>query len=175
MLVANADCERHGNHGAQHAAPKALNELFVAGDEDDDLVAASRALALQLVQNGERALRQLLIGNRAFVFAFEINDLLIQTRTGVQKIDGGAGFEHYASTVSVIIEVFYYTGPYTRTLLPAASALLARLNPARRQRFEQRVDGAQRALDLAALRVLEIAMQAGGHDSFALADVIYPL
>jgi len=76
--------------------------------------------------------------------------------------------------VSANIQVFYYTGPSTSTLLPSADALIARLSVARRQRFERRIDGAQRALDLAALRVLELAMQACGHVSFRLADVEYP-
>lgn len=76
--------------------------------------------------------------------------------------------------MSANIQVFYYTGPSTSTLLPSADALIARLSPARRRRFEQRIDGTQRALDLAALRVLELAMQACGHLSFKLADVEYP-
>jgi hypothetical protein len=77
--------------------------------------------------------------------------------------------------VSANIQLFYYTGPYTSTLLPTADALLARLNTVRRERFGLRTVGEQRALDLAALRVLELGMECGGHRAFALKDVEYPV
>jgi phosphopantetheinyl transferase len=69
--------------------------------------------------------------------------------------------------------IVYYTGPYTSTLLPNSDALLARVNPERRRRFERRLS-VQRALDLAALRLLEKGMWACGHTDFKLADVEYP-
>lgn len=76
--------------------------------------------------------------------------------------------------MSANIQLFYYTGPYTSTLLPTAEALLVRLNAVRKQRYEQRKVEKQRALDLAALRLLEIGMQSAGHGGFALSDVEYP-
>lgn len=74
---------------------------------------------------------------------------------------------------NVDIQVFYYTGPLTRTPLPIAEALLARLNPMRRQRL-LRVIETQRAQELAALRILEVAAQDCGLRSFRLADIEYP-
>jgi phosphopantetheinyl transferase len=59
--------------------------------------------------------------------------------------------------------------------LPNAEALLARLPPVRRARFERRTSGTQRALDLASLRLLEIGMQRAGQARFRLADVVYPM
>jgi phosphopantetheinyl transferase len=81
--------------------------------------------------------------------------------------------KHYGVTVNANIQLFYYTGPHTSTLLPQADALLARLNSVRRQRFEQRVAVSQRALDLAALRLLELGMGRGGHTEYELKDIEY--
>jgi phosphopantetheinyl transferase len=80
---------------------------------------------------------------------------------------------HYAAAVNADIQVFYYSGPYTRTLLPTAGALLARLNHVRRQRFERCIDVAQRAQELAALRLLELGAQMSGYASLKLADIEY--
>jgi 4'-phosphopantetheinyl transferase len=71
------------------------------------------------------------------------------------------------------IQVFYYSGAYTRTLLPQSSALLARLPVERRDRLARRVRLEQRASDLAALRLLEVAMASLGYADFRLADIDY--
>lgn len=68
------------------------------------------------------------------------------------------------------IDVFYYTGPYTDTLLPGADALIGRLSPARRERLLKHAEP-QRRIELAALRILELGMGVRGHSTFALADV----
>jgi hypothetical protein len=76
-------------------------------------------------------------------------------------------------TMGAAIRVFYYTGEYTGTLLPEWSALAARLNPLRRERLLKR-SSEQQALEAAALRLQEVAMQAAGYGSFRLEDVDYP-
>jgi len=76
--------------------------------------------------------------------------------------------------VSASIRIFYYTGPYTGTLLPQADGLVARLSAARRARLAKRAAESQRALELVALRLLELGMEASGHGAFRVADVEYP-
>ena len=68
------------------------------------------------------------------------------------------------------IDVFYYTGPYTDTLLPGAEALITRLSPARRERLLKHSES-QRTVELAALRILELGMGVRGQVAFALGDV----
>lgn len=70
------------------------------------------------------------------------------------------------------IDVFYYTGPYTVTLLPASDALIERLSPTRRDRLKRHASNAQ-IIELVALRILELGMDVRGHASFRLADVEY--
>jgi phosphopantetheinyl transferase len=75
--------------------------------------------------------------------------------------------------VSKRIQVFYYTGPYTSTVLPAAEALRERMAPARRARDDRQRDTPSRAVALAAWRLLEIGMQRGGY-RFNLSEVTHP-
>lgn len=73
------------------------------------------------------------------------------------------------------VQVFYYTGPYTGTELPLAEALINRIHPARKLRIERRAGAKDRALDLAALRLLELGMQSIKADRFRLCDIDYPV
>jgi phosphopantetheinyl transferase len=73
------------------------------------------------------------------------------------------------------IHAFYYTGPHTSSNLPDAEQLLARLAPARRERFGRQSSTSQRAVSLAAWRLLELGMQRCGHTDFRLANVVHPL
>jgi phosphopantetheinyl transferase len=79
----------------------------------------------------------------------------------------------FTMSIGAAIHVFYYTGEFTGTLLPDAEELASRLNPARRERLAKRRDD-QRALELSALRLLEIAMQVRGYPTFKLSDIDYP-
>jgi phosphopantetheinyl transferase len=76
--------------------------------------------------------------------------------------------------VTANVQVFYYTGPYTSTELPLADALIGRIHPARKLRIERRASAKDRALDLAALRLLELGMHAIDADRFRLSDIDYP-
>ena len=46
MFVADAESNGYGNNRAQRCAPEALNELLVARDKDNHLVAALATLCL---------------------------------------------------------------------------------------------------------------------------------
>jgi phosphopantetheinyl transferase len=76
--------------------------------------------------------------------------------------------------VSKLIQAFYYTGAYTSTVLPEAETLRARLAPARRARDDRQRDTPQRAVSLAAWRLLEMGMKRCGYGQFELADVVHP-
>ena len=73
------------------------------------------------------------------------------------------------------IHAFYYTGAYTSVLLPEAEQVRARLAPARRERFDRQSATVQRAVSLAAWRLLEIGMQRCGFTDFRLVDVVHPI
>lgn len=77
--------------------------------------------------------------------------------------------------VSSDVRAFYYTGPYTSSLPPHAEEILARLAPARRARFAKQLSTPQRAVGLAAWRLLELGMERCGYARFRLADVVHPL
>jgi phosphopantetheinyl transferase len=69
--------------------------------------------------------------------------------------------------------VFSYGGPYVSEPWPNASALIGRLSPARRERLLRLRSRAEWALQVAALRLLEIGMERCGHDDFRLGDVVH--
>jgi phosphopantetheinyl transferase len=68
--------------------------------------------------------------------------------------------------------VFSYAGPYVSEPWPNASALIGRLSPARRERLKRLRSTAEWALQVAALRLLEIGMERCGHENFRLGDVV---
>lgn len=76
--------------------------------------------------------------------------------------------------VSNVVRTFYYTGPQTSSLPPDADLIFARMAPARRDRFARQTSIPQRAVSLAAWRLLELGMQRCGYAEFRLADVIHP-
>src|SRR5664279_4209427 len=59
MFVADARRNRHGDDAAQYRSPEGINEGLVAGEEQDEFVAATRAQALQVMQNPQGALIEL--------------------------------------------------------------------------------------------------------------------
>ena len=59
MLVADAKRHRHRNNAAQHRGPEGIDERFIAAEEQDELVAAARAEALQVMQDAQGALVEL--------------------------------------------------------------------------------------------------------------------
>ena len=68
------------------------------------------------------------------------------------------------------VTVFSYTGQFVERLWPEAMALRLRMSSTRRERYD-RLDAKQRVLPVAALRLLELAMDHCGHTTFRLADV----
>jgi phosphopantetheinyl transferase len=77
--------------------------------------------------------------------------------------------------VSTAIHTFYYTGPYTSALMPDAEEVRQRLAPVRRDRLDRQIAITQRAVSLAAWRLLELSMHRLGMAEFRLADVIHPV
>src|SRR5579863_5437087 len=59
VLVTEARGYRHRDDAAEHCRPEGVDELLVAGQEQDQLVARPGAEALQVMQDAERALVQL--------------------------------------------------------------------------------------------------------------------
>ena len=75
VLVADAERHRHRHDAAEDRRPERVDELLVVGEEQDQLVAAARADALQVIEDAERALVQLAEGDLArVVLAFEVGD-----------------------------------------------------------------------------------------------------
>ena len=59
MLVADAERHRHRHDAAQDRGPEGVDELLVVAQEQDQLVAAARAEALQVVEDAEGAFVEL--------------------------------------------------------------------------------------------------------------------
>jgi phosphopantetheinyl transferase len=68
------------------------------------------------------------------------------------------------------VTVFSYTGQFVDRLWPEATALRLRMSSTRRERYD-RLEAKQRVLPVAALRLLELAMDHCGHATFKIADV----
>jgi phosphopantetheinyl transferase len=73
---------------------------------------------------------------------------------------------------SASVTVFSYGGRFVSEPWPRADALIARLSPARRERLDRLRSSAEWALQVAALRVLEIGMERCGHGDFRLCDIV---
>ena len=75
VLVADAEGDRHRHDAAEEAGPERVDELLVAADVQDQLVAGLRAEALQMVQDAERPAAQVRQLQRFLgVLAFEVAD-----------------------------------------------------------------------------------------------------
>src|SRR5579885_385513 len=75
VLVADAERDGHRDDAAEHGSPERVYELLVAREEEDQLVAAARTEALQVMENAERTLVELLeTGIARVVLALEISD-----------------------------------------------------------------------------------------------------
>ena len=73
VLVADADRERHRHDAAGNGGPVAVQELLVVVQEDDQLVAASRSHALQVIEDARGALVELgVFDDPLLVLALEI-------------------------------------------------------------------------------------------------------
>jgi hypothetical protein len=54
VLVADADGDRNRHDAAEHGGPEGIDELFVAAQEEDELVAGARAELLEMREDAER-------------------------------------------------------------------------------------------------------------------------
>ena len=95
MLIADAERHRHGNDPAQHGRPEGVDERLIAAEEENQLVAAPRAQALQVMQDAERALIELAEGDTPFIaVAFKIGDAARNFAVGFDELDQCIGGQH---------------------------------------------------------------------------------
>jgi hypothetical protein len=86
VLVADAHRDRHRHDAAVEAGPVRVDELFVAGDMQDKVVAWPGPDPLQVEQDAERAALEVRQPERPLrAFAFEVND---------RAVAAGAVVEH---------------------------------------------------------------------------------
>ncbi len=98
VLVADAERHRHRNDAAEDRRPEGVDELLVAAQEQDQLVAAARAEALQVIQDPERALVELAEGDvAAVVLAIEIGERARQGAIALDELGEGGGFRSSAA------------------------------------------------------------------------------
>ena len=75
VFVGDADCQWYGYDATRKSSPKSFDELLVAAQEDNHLVARRRASCLQVPENAEGVLHQSAIGNLStIVLTFQIMD-----------------------------------------------------------------------------------------------------
>ena len=75
VLVADAERQRHRDDAAQQRRPERVDELLVASQEEDQLVAAAGTETLQVIEDAERASVQLLKAHiTSVVLALEVSD-----------------------------------------------------------------------------------------------------
>ena len=92
VLVADTEGDRHGHYPAEHRGPERIDELLVAAEKEDQLVAAARPEALQVMEDAERARIQLLVTDVAGVMlALEVSDLPGMVAVGRDELGQGSG------------------------------------------------------------------------------------
>src|SRR6185437_7621395 len=86
VLVADAERDGHGHDAAEQGGPEGVDELLVAAEEEDQLVAAARAEALQVMEDAERAGVQLLVADvLCVVLALQVGDLPGMAAVGLDE------------------------------------------------------------------------------------------
>ncbi len=95
MFVADTQRDRYGDDPAEHGRPESVDELFVVTQEQDQLVAAAGADALQVMQDPERALVELREGDAArVVLSFEIGDAAGEIAVAFEQLGQRRGVQH---------------------------------------------------------------------------------
>jgi len=95
MLIADAESHRHRNDPSQHRCPEGIDERLIAAEEQDQLVAAPRTQALQVMQDSERALVEFAEGDASFIaVALKIGDVPRDFAIGFDELGQGTGSEH---------------------------------------------------------------------------------
>jgi hypothetical protein len=89
MLIADTERHRHRNDAAQYRGPEGIDERLIVAEEQDQLVAAPRAQALQVVQDAQRALVEFAEGDAAL--------LTITLKVGDGARDFAIGFDELVS------------------------------------------------------------------------------
>ena len=94
VLIADAERHRHGDDAAEHRGPERIDELLVVAEEEDQLVAAARTEALQVMQDAERARVQLVIAHVAgVVLALQVGDLAGRPRLASMQLGQSRAFD----------------------------------------------------------------------------------
>jgi vacuolar-type H+-ATPase subunit H len=101
MLIADAECHRYRHDATEDRRPEHVDELLVVAEEQDQLVAAARADALQVIEDAERALVQLGKGHLArIILAFEVSERARESAVVLDDFREGRGFGiHRASSL----------------------------------------------------------------------------
>src|SRR5579871_1099509 len=91
MLIADAEGDRYRDDAPEDGSPEGIDELLVAAEEQDELVARFCPDALQVVEDAGGALVQLRVGNLAgIVLAFVIGDALVYAAVVRQQLSQGS-------------------------------------------------------------------------------------
>jgi hypothetical protein len=92
VFVADADGQRHGHDAAAHCGPKAVEELLVVVEEDDELVAALCAERLQVMQYPHRPGIQFAITHPTLcMLALDISDRSIDLAVVLEHLHQSRG------------------------------------------------------------------------------------
>ena len=95
VLVADAERDRHRHDAAEDRRPEHVDELLVVVQEQDQLVAAARADALQVPEDAERALVKLAAGDRTrLVLALQVADTARRAAVVLEGLGERRGFGH---------------------------------------------------------------------------------
>ena len=99
VLVADPQRHRHRHDPAEDRGPEDIDELLVVGEEQDQLVAAPRPQALQVVEDAERPLVQFREGDVVrIMLALHVGDAARHGAVGFEHLDeGGDFFDHRRS------------------------------------------------------------------------------
>ena len=95
MLVADAERDRHRHDSAEDRRPEGVDELLVVAEEQDQLVAAAGAEALQVIEDAERALVELGEADLVRVaLPLEVGDAARHRAIRLDELDEGRDLLH---------------------------------------------------------------------------------
>src|ERR1700736_5356324 len=123
MLVADADGQRHRRDAAADRGPEAVEELLVAAQENDHLVAALRAHGLQVVQDAERPRVHVAVGHAPFgILAVDIGDGALDAAVVLEDLEQ-RGVSRYSADVVHRAATFIMRLDRGRKLICASSSM----------------------------------------------------
>ena len=90
VFVADAERHRHRHDAAEDRRPEDVDELLVVVQEQDQLVAAARTQALQVIEDPDGALVELGEGDLArFVLTLQVGDAAVDAAVDIHELDQG--------------------------------------------------------------------------------------